>query len=77
MYGTFFQVLEAAIGQALGGAWTQQMAKAWQHRVEDLLHEAADAYTTLRAFYGPTMPRILKPRFLRQLPEFLSFSQIN
>ena len=43
MYGTFFQALEAAIGQALGEAWTQQMAKAWQNRVEDLLHEAADA----------------------------------
>lgn len=43
MYGTFFQALEAAIAQALGEAWTQQMAKAWQQRVEDLLHEAADA----------------------------------
>ena len=43
MYVTFFQALEAAIAQALGEAWTQQMGKAWQQRVEDLLHEAADA----------------------------------
>ena len=43
MFGTFFQALEAAIAQALGEAWTQQMAKAWQQRIEDLLHEAADA----------------------------------
>ena len=43
MYGAFFQALEATIAQALGEAWKQQMAKAWQQRVEDLLHEVADA----------------------------------
>ena len=43
MYGAFFQALEATIAQALGEAWKQQMAKAWQQRVEDLLHEIADA----------------------------------
>ena len=43
MYGAFFQALEATIAQALGEAWEQQMAKAWQQRVEDLLHEVADA----------------------------------
>ena len=43
MYGAFFQALEATIAQALGEALKQQMAKAWQQRVEDLLHEVADA----------------------------------
>jgi hemoglobin-like flavoprotein len=43
MYGTFFQALEAAVAQALGGDWTPQMAKAWQQRIEDLLHEVASA----------------------------------
>ena len=43
MYGAFFQALEATIAQALGEAWKQQMAKAWPQRVEDLLHEVADA----------------------------------
>ena len=43
MYGVFFQALEATIAQALGEAWKQQTAKAWQQRVEDLLHEVADA----------------------------------
>ena len=43
MYGAFFQALEATIAQSLGEAWKRQMAKAWQQRVEDLLHEVADA----------------------------------
>ena len=43
MYGTFFQALEAAVAQALGGDWTPQMEKAWQQRIEDLLHEVASA----------------------------------
>ena len=43
MYGAFLQALEATIAQALGEALKQQMAKAWQQRVEDLLHEVADA----------------------------------
>jgi hypothetical protein len=43
MYCAFFQALEATIAQSLGEAWKRQMAKAWQQRVEDLLHEVADA----------------------------------
>ena len=43
MYGAFFHALEAAIGQALGEAWTRRMAKAWQQRVEDLMQEVMDA----------------------------------